>query len=157
MIVRCKDSKLSITLRFQTSVSFVIYNVHSFVDVYQSPSAASRVLFSLPRGTVFSVSTIIRSVDGVWVRCVSTKGNGRDNEKTLADSMIYYSNNYWLEWILVGKLNDNPMCCPANKSVYQSRWPLGKAYHMVKISPSTKETVCYKIPGGLAVIAENVF
>ena len=58
---------------------------------------------------------------------------------------------------MVGKLNDNPMCCPANKSVYQSRWPLGKAYHMVKISPSTKETVCYKIPGGLAVIAENVF
>ena len=103
------------------------------------------------------MSTIIRSVDGVWVRCVSTKGNGRDNEKTLADSMACYSDDYWVEWVLVGKLNDNPMCCPANKSVYQSRWPLGKAYHMVKISPSTKETVCYKIPGGLAVIAENVF
>lgn len=52
------------------------------------------MLFSLPRGTVFSVSTIIRSVDGVWVRCVSTKGNGRDNEKTLADSMACYSDDY---------------------------------------------------------------
>ena len=43
-----------------------------------------------------------------------------------------------------------------DKLVYRSRWKLGEAYHLVKISPSTTETVCYKIPGGLCVIADKV-
>ena len=53
---------------------------------------------------------------------------------------------HYIEWILAGKMMNNPMCVPVNRSVYLSKYKHGKALHNVKASPTRTETIIQQIP-----------
>ena len=58
---------------------------------------------------------------------------------------------HYIEWILAGKMMNNPMCVPVNRSVYLSKYKIGKALHNVKASPTRTETIIQQIPGGWSI------
>ena len=70
--------------------------------------------------------------------------------------LIYYYNHI-IEWILAGKLNDDPICYPIDKSVYQSKRGLNERDYEVKRHPSIADDAISTIRGGLSIIAENIF
>lgn len=51
---------------------------------------------------------------------------------------------------------DNPICVPVQKSIYMSRFKKGKTFHLVKKSPSRDEPIKYQVPGGFAMIADEL-
>lgn len=63
---------------------------------------------------------------------------------------------HYIEWILAGKMMNNPMCVPVNRSVYLSKYKHGKALHNVKASPTRTETIIQQIPGGYCVIIDEI-
>ena len=78
--------------------------------------------------------------------------------KTLMPAVCNHHNHYnWLEWILAGRLYDDPICCPKSKPVYKSTFDLSRYGHKARINPSSTEAKYYKIPTGLSIIANNVF
>lgn len=69
---------------------------------------------------------------------------------------LAYSNNNWLEWVLAGKLNEDPICCPVNACVYKCTYNLGTHGYKAMVNPSCTETRCCSIPRGLSIIVDNV-
>ena len=125
------------------------------VVFFMNPTITQSPLFSMPRGSVLSIDNIINSSDGVWIHVFQTVTN-RPNSPTDPSGSLSLCFAGLIEWILAGKRMDNPICIPLNKSVWMSRFKKGKAYHIVKRSPSREEPIKVQVPGGFAIIADEV-
>ncbi|KAK8820877.1 hypothetical protein WA556_005191 [Blastocystis sp. ATCC 50177/Nand II] len=113
--------------------------------IYMNPTTSQDALFSLPRGTVLSADNMVSAPDGVWIHVFDHTGG----QETLTNPAG--------KWALAGRKLDNPVCVPVGKEVYMSKFKRGKAFHLVKKSPSRDEPMKMQVPGGLAMIADRVF
>lgn len=129
------------------SMGLQVINYVAIADclVYVNPTTSQNPLFSMPRGTILSVDNMMDSVDGVWIHVFNNGSAQNRNMKNPAG-----------KWVLAGRKMDNPICVPVQKSIYMSRFKKGKTFHLVKKSPSRDEPIKYQVPGGFAMIADEL-